>query len=155
MATPTTLPATFVAGSVLTAAQMNDLRGAFRILQFKEAQVTTNQAFTSTSFIDVTGATVSITPSSTSSKIFIISQINQTAANGTPSCQLRLMRDATQIFETQVVSLNFDVVMNNLIHFLDNPATTSATTYKLQVATGTSQAQTINNSVIYAFEVSL
>ena len=33
MATPTTLPATFVAGNVLTAAQMNDLRGAFRVLQ--------------------------------------------------------------------------------------------------------------------------
>jgi hypothetical protein len=33
MATPTNLPATFVAGNVLTAAQQNGLRGAFRVLQ--------------------------------------------------------------------------------------------------------------------------
>jgi hypothetical protein len=33
MATPTTLPATFVAGNVLEAEQLNDLRGAFRVLQ--------------------------------------------------------------------------------------------------------------------------
>jgi hypothetical protein len=32
MATPTTLPATFVAGDVLTAAQMNDL--AWRVSRF-------------------------------------------------------------------------------------------------------------------------
>ena len=33
MATPTTLPATFVSGNVLEALQLNDLRGAFRVLQ--------------------------------------------------------------------------------------------------------------------------
>ena len=33
MATPTNLPATQTSGNVLTAAWLNDLRGAFRILQ--------------------------------------------------------------------------------------------------------------------------
>jgi hypothetical protein len=31
MATPTNLPASFVSGAILTAAQQNDLRGAFRV----------------------------------------------------------------------------------------------------------------------------
>jgi hypothetical protein len=33
MATPTALPTAFVAADVLTAANMNLLRGAFRVLQ--------------------------------------------------------------------------------------------------------------------------
>jgi hypothetical protein len=37
MATPTTLPASFVAGNILTAAQLNNLRGAFRVLQVVQA----------------------------------------------------------------------------------------------------------------------
>jgi hypothetical protein len=37
MAAVTPLPATFVSGDVLTAAQMNDLRGAFRVLQVVSA----------------------------------------------------------------------------------------------------------------------
>jgi hypothetical protein len=39
MATPTTLPASFVAGSILTAAELNDLRGAFRVLQVVNATI--------------------------------------------------------------------------------------------------------------------
>ena len=47
MATPTTLPASFTAGQVLTAAQMNDLRGAFRVLQV--VQATKANTFSTTS----------------------------------------------------------------------------------------------------------
>lgn len=77
MATPTTLPATFVAGNVLTAAQMNNLRGAFRVLQVVSTTLTTS--FTSGAggaYANVTGLSATITPSATSSKILIMATVN-------------------------------------------------------------------------------
>jgi len=72
MATPTSLPATFVAGNVLTAAQMNDLRGAFRILQVVRATDTSDFSTSSTSAVDVTGVSVTITPTSADSPILLV-----------------------------------------------------------------------------------
>ena len=70
MATPTSLPATFVAGNVLTAAQMNALRGAFRILQVVTATYATQTGTTSATYA-TTGLTATITPSATSNKLLI------------------------------------------------------------------------------------
>jgi hypothetical protein len=42
MPTPTSLPAAFTVGQVLTAAQMNGLLGGFRILQVVASTTTTN-----------------------------------------------------------------------------------------------------------------
>jgi len=84
MATPTSLPATFVAGNVLTAAQMNDLRGAFRILQVVSTTKTDTFTTTSTSFTDVTGMSVTITPTATSSKVLVlVSMIAGTTSSNT------------------------------------------------------------------------
>jgi hypothetical protein len=150
MATPTTLPATFVAGNVLTAAQMNDLRGAFRVLQVVSTTKTDTFTTSSTSFTDITGLTVSITPSATSSKILIFATVNisGTAAAATDPA-VQLVRDSTAIFigdtagnRTRAtfgtliaagsVSNNLLVSPANATH-LDSPNTTSATTYKLQM----------------------
>jgi hypothetical protein len=49
MAAVTTLPAAFVAGNVLTAAQLNNLRGAFRVLQVVQSITTTAVTITSSS----------------------------------------------------------------------------------------------------------
>jgi|LakMenEpi03Aug12_release.lakeMendotaPanAssembly.Ray.scaffolds.fasta_scaffold1144325_1 hypothetical protein len=139
MATPTTLPATFVAGNVLTAAQMNDLRGAFRVLQVVSANQNA-QANNSTSTYADTGLSATITPSSTSSKILVL--VNQAGfAKGgvnTASCvDVILLRGATNI--TQFVSAAGytnstadNYVGNSSCMYLDSPATTSATTYKTQ-----------------------
>jgi len=61
MATPTSLPATFVAGNVLTAAQMNDLRGAFRIVAVKHALFTGTQANSTASSANFAITDLSIT----------------------------------------------------------------------------------------------
>jgi hypothetical protein len=139
MATPTTLPATFVAGNVLTAAQMNDLRGAFRVLQVVAADNST-QANNSTNTFADTGTTATITPSATSSKILVLvtqSSIGKGGANAASGVTLRLMRGATVISGfaynmgyTNTASTNY--VGNSSCMFLDSPATTSATTYKTQ-----------------------
>jgi hypothetical protein len=70
MATPTNLPATFVAGDVLTAAQQNGLRGAFRVLQQVEGSAGSQTGFTSGTYA-TTGLSATITPQSTTNKLLI------------------------------------------------------------------------------------
>jgi hypothetical protein len=81
MATPTTLPASFTAGQVLTAAQMNDLRGAFRVLQVVQGTLSSSFTTTSTSYV-TTGLTATITPSSTSSLVLVMYAGSQGNASG-------------------------------------------------------------------------
>jgi hypothetical protein len=150
MATPTTLPATFVAGNVLTAAQMNDVRGAFRVLQVASTTKTDTFSTSSTSFTDVSGLSVSITPSSTSSLVLVMCTVTMAMQNFLNA--LALLRNSTQIYlgdaagtRTRAFGATFSgntTEYNNVTAItLDSPATTSATTYKVQmrVASGTGQ----------------
>jgi hypothetical protein len=144
MATPTTLPATFTAGQVLTAAQQNQLRGAFRILQVASVFKADAFSFTSTSFIDVTGLSVSITPREATSQIICMGQIN-TGTSASEFVIAQLVRGATAIGNGTGGSTYNGISSNAFqsasgmwttpIMFIDSPATTSATTYKIQVRT--------------------
>jgi hypothetical protein len=137
MATPTTLPAAFTAGQVLTAAQMNDLRGAFRVLQVVAASYNTETSSATNTFVD-TGLTATITPSSASSKILVIA--NQSGCykdSNNTYLGLRLMRGATELaFFESFGGNNATAAANGFgscsTSILDSPATTSATTYKTQ-----------------------
>lgn len=141
MATPTSLPSTFVAGNVLTAAQMNNLRGAFRVLQIVSTTKTDSFSTTSSSFVDVTGLSVTITPSATSSKILVFAS-GHGATDASGHAGMRLLRGATDILLGDAAGtrtrVSTDLVNCNdgpwALHYLDSPNTTSATTYKLQVA---------------------
>lgn len=138
MATPTTLPATFTAGQVLTASQMNNLRGAFRILQVVSATRSTLFTSSSTSYVDVTTMTATITPSSTSSKILVWFTSAGIGANGTADVLGRFMRDSTSICETAFVSgviTASNESRSPTVFYLDSPASTSAIVYKLQART--------------------
>lgn len=145
MATPTTLPASFVAGNVLTAAQMNDLRGAFRILQVVSVFKADAFSMTGVTYTDVTGLSVSITPQATSSQIIVMGQLN-TGTNTGEQVFGQLLRGATVIGNgTGGSSINAittsgvssTVAMDTQpFFFVDSPATTSATTYKIQIKTG-------------------
>ncbi len=145
MATPTSLPATFVAGDVLTAAQMNNLRGAFRVLQVVNATYGTQTASSSSTYAD-TGLTATITPSSTSSKILVL--VNQAGCGkdtGNTYLKLKLLRGATDIafFEQYGAFTNntgFNSIGSCSTSYLDSPATTSATTYKTQFSSNNNVA---------------
>lgn len=157
MATPTTLPATFVSGNVLTAAQMNDLRGAFRVLQV--VQTVKNDAFTtsSTTFTDLTGLSASITPSATSNKVLIQVSIPMVCcnANGNDALWFNLVRGSTNIFQgetvagktsiTTAVGIGGGDVTPVAFMFLDSPSTTSSTTYKIQCRSDGNQLQVNRN----------
>jgi hypothetical protein len=146
MATPTTLPATFVAGDILTAAQMNDLRGAFRVLQVVYGNTATAATSSTNTYVD-TGLTATITPTSASSKVLVF--VSQPVAKSTGSANnyllLRLMRGATQVLEITRTALFTGTALelngSESATYLDSPATTSATTYKTQFASGNNTAQ--------------
>ena len=137
MATPTNLPASFVVGAVLTAAQQNDLRGAFRVLQVIYGSTTTETTNNTNTFADTT-LTASITPQATSSKVLVMiaQQAGKTNSNAENRLEIKTFRGATQIATSGGLFLytstaDFGQATYSLC-LLDSPATTSATTYKTQ-----------------------
>ena len=141
MATPTTLPATFVSGAVLTAAQMNDLRGAFRILQVVSTTKTDTFSTSNLTFTNVTGLSVTITPSATSSKVLLLVSVGLGDQAGV-GWRLTGGNSANYVGDTagsrvRGIGGQYDAVQNGPVNFsgvyLDSPATTSATTYQVQI----------------------
>ena len=134
MATPTNLPSTFVAGAVLTAAQQNDLRGAFRVLQVVSATTATSVTNTSGTYAD-SNLTATMTCQSNTSKVLILtSQVLFSTAGR--ELNIRLLAGATTL-QTDVAVLFSSagsVFGNNSFLHLHSPASTSAITYKTQFA---------------------
>ena len=105
---------------------------------------TKSDTFTSssTSFVDITGMSVSITPTSSNSKIFASVVLHCGSTGCTP--RFLVLRDATSIGigdtngsrQRASFGTGFNSDTNQIAvqawHFLDSPATTSATTYKVQ-----------------------
>ena len=110
-----------------------------------------------TAFVDITGLSVSITPTRSDSKILVMYDLCWGINDGHAS--MRLMRDSTPIkigdasgSRTQATGHwhqggdnsgdKYDIVQHSGT-FLDSPATTSSTTYKLQVGTPNSASYTV------------
>jgi hypothetical protein len=143
MATPTTLPASFTAGQVLTAAQMNNLRGAFRVLQVVRGATATQTINTTSTFAD-TSLTATITPQSNTSTILAVVTQNgcgKFAGNAGSGVAIRLLRGAsdlgTFISDAAYTGTSLDNYIGTIgFTYSDAPATTSATTYKTQFKNG-------------------
>jgi hypothetical protein len=137
MATPTTLPASFVSGAILTAAQMNNLRGAFRVLQVQFVEFGTPATNSTTTYAD-TGLTNTITPQSATSKILVMAIQNgcgKEAGNTQSEIDVQLLRGATVLTFASGAGNNTSSVNycgTIMLSYLDSPATTSAVTYKTQ-----------------------
>ena len=123
------------------------------IIQVKQTFKTDHFSRSNTSYGDVTGMSVTITPSSNSNKILIVCNLS-TGSTGNGYSGFRLLRGSTNVGQsTALDSANSGNTqdtafcsmdegsqgtykLNTSSHFyLDSPATTSATTYKLQVIT--------------------
>ena len=122
-----------LADSAVTAAKAT---GLGKIGQVVTSTVTTTTSSTSTSYVDVSGFTMNITPTSTSSKILLSWNILNGADNHSTHqgvAQLKILRDSTDIFEHAVQS-NYGnwMTTTDTITYLDSPSTTSQITYKLQ-----------------------
>jgi hypothetical protein len=120
------------------------LAGGPGILQV--VSTTKTDAFTvgSNTYNDVTGLTVSITPTSATSKILVLAATyvgNDT--NDGPWVRVRIVRDSTSIGSNAThdasmamssVSGGARNIFGGAFVFLDSPNSTSATTYKVQAA---------------------
>ena len=114
-----------------------------KILQVQSTTKTNTWSGTTGSWQDITGFSVSITPSSTSSKVLVNVHIN---GSNSDLAAFRLMRDATPIGigdsgggsrqQGTIGAMSFPRDGNRCfaasMMFLDSPSTTSATTYKIQ-----------------------
>jgi hypothetical protein len=140
MATPTTLPSSFTAGQVLTAAQMNGIRGAFRVLQVVQATYATATTTTSTSYV-TTGLSATITPQSTSSKILVMVTMPARNQNATGAAFYTIFRGTvagTNLFSAPGFAQVYGDPLSRSTatgNFLDSPATISAQTYTVGMKT--------------------
>jgi hypothetical protein len=113
---------------------------------------------TSTSFVDITSFSVSITPTSASSKVLVLVDLAAQGVQASRSLQAKLLRGSTDIYvgdtagsRTRAALMsesNSASTVRNIINFLDSPATTSSTTYKVQIRTNTAgQLVYVNRTV--------
>ena len=120
-----------------------------KILQVVQTVKTDPTSTTSTSYTDITGMSVTITPSSSSNKILIIPDLALSGPSGDIG-YAQLLRGSTVIYGGDSATHNglygcysgapadgsFVYGVNIVTRmFLDSPATTSATTYKCQFKT--------------------
>jgi len=118
--------------------------GGGGIIQMKQTVVSAHSfTTTSTSKVDITGMTVSITPKFNTSKILISSHLTYGGNNYNFYCDL--LRGSTRLFIPSsgnnpctlslcgVTNTTYQMI-NSSFQFIDEPATTSAVTYKLQIA---------------------
>ena len=104
-----------------------------------------------TTFQDV--VTVIITPTSTSNKMYMTFNINSANADTSTSgdrVKLRIQRNGSTIWFVNEALVDYG---SSNIHvqglsgaYLDSPATTSATTYKLQIASSSGNQISYNNN---------
>jgi hypothetical protein len=142
MATPTTLPAAAVAGEILTASYLNNLRGAFRVLQIVQGTYSTSTNLSSA--LQDTGLSQAITPqSATSTILVIVSQggCGKEAGDANSGISLKLFRGATDLGFIVTRAAETNTSLRNIVGqqtalYIDNPATTSATTYSTKFANG-------------------
>ena len=142
---------TFTAGQVLTAAQLNTLQGYLGVVQVQSTAKT--DTFTASvvrgASTAITGVSVSITPTSASNKILVVAQITGGMPTDGVGSYYTLKRGATAIGigdasgDRQRVTSGFigensaqaqESLTNTFMAFLDSPATTSATTYSVDVS---------------------
>ena len=117
------------------------------VLQVKQTVKTDTFSSTTTgSDVDITGLSVSITPTSDSNKILVTYDTNISGSNAGYSGNIHLKRGSTKIYQgdaegSRTRSTQFFITRNDTIghletikvhgQFLDSPNTTSETTYKI------------------------
>lgn len=110
-----------------------------KVLQVVQGTVTSNTSSSSSSYVDVS-LSASITPSSATSKVLVLMSgvCYIEASSGTRNLHVQLVRGATSIAEQEPALLSsYNGSTGSLaggisFSYLDSPATTSATTYKIQ-----------------------
>jgi len=151
LGTPSTLVLTNATG--LPAAQLTGTQTIPRstlptgsVLQVLQAVKVDTFSSTAAAWTDVTGISISITPTSSTSKVLVICNWSVGIdGSSNPDIMARLVRNSTAIalgnnggtdYLTAIPisgTQSTNTTFSNSVTYLDSPATTSATTYKLQM----------------------
>ena len=115
------------------------------VLQVVQTTTNTQTTSSSTSYADATGFTATITPKFATSKVLVMVGANgcfKNAGNTASALNLKLQKNGSDLvtWTTYVAGTGSSVqnyVGSNVLNYLDSPATTSATTYKVQFANNT------------------
>jgi len=124
--------------------------GAGKVLQVIQTVKTDAFSTTSTSMTDVTGFSVSITPSSSSNKILVIVNVSMLSNSGANGSLINLLRGSTSLTSSSAggsadtnnawnvgggggITNNERKYNSPSISFLDSPSSTSSLTYKCQM----------------------
>ena len=132
------------AGQVLTvntgatAPEWKTIAAGGKVLQVVMGSTSATVSNSTTTPAD-TGLTATITPSSATSKVLVLVAqmgVYKSAGNSQNSVNLRLLRGASSIQQI-TTNLFYNTTVGEFLgsvatHYLDSPATTSATTYKTQ-----------------------
>ena len=146
-----------VSASKVSGTLSNSIMPTGSVLQVVQAVKTDTFSSSSSSWTDITGLSVSITPSSASSKVLVMYSI-VTSVNTSQFPILRILRNSTDIASGDTSGnrqsgttsawagggINHTHVQST--QYLDSPSTTSATTYKAQIISTESQAHYINRN---------
>ena len=137
--------------------------GGGKVLQVITATDSTKRTTSSTSYVTASNTlSIDITPSSTSSKIFLIGSISVYQTNGNAAPHLTIYRDSTEL--SGGTSLggfragdgNQNMMFSPITH-LDSPSSTSQITYQIYIKAGSSATISINQdsdtSTFTAFEI--
>jgi hypothetical protein len=115
--------------------------GGGKVLQVVSTTYSTSTTIASTSLTD-TGLTLNITPTSATSKVLVLVDLaiqSERSGNGFNTYGA-ILRGATNIYDLAVQELNASggsLFNRTPMIYLDSPATTSATTYKVQIRCAT------------------
>jgi len=136
--------------------------GAGGLLQIKQTVKTTETALAPTpgTFVDISGMSVSITPTLSTSKILILVDIT-TGSTGAYGTNFRLLRDSTAIYQStdasgSQVDTTFSSIRGGIdssnqfkvpMMFIDAPSSASSIDYKIQWSGETGSALKLNRSV--------
>jgi len=139
-----TLPA--VSGTILTTSSVGSV---IQVVSTTKTDTTSFVSASTNTYVDITGMSVTITPTSATNKILVMYTVG-VSSNANATIHIRLYRGATSIGQGNASGnrlgdsliwrpngnqYNYDIgPLSN--SFLDSPATTSATTYKLAATLG-------------------
>lgn len=137
-------------GQLLQKASNTDLDFSWvsasfgKVLQVVSMTTSTLTTISTSTYTD-SGMTLNITPTLSTSKVLVIADCNVrgTRAGASLNEYARIVRGSTTIYDTHILELevasatNLSVGSHNTLVYLDSPATTSSTTYKVQGSAST------------------
>ena len=120
--------------------------GGGGIIQIQSTTLSTPFTSSSTSYVDITGLSVSITPKFSTSKILVLWSVDY-SNTGNHSCRIGFFRGETNVLGSPVSNRlrgwqlftygDTNTSEGHAFQHLDSPNTTSAVTYKLKMAVQT------------------